>query len=395
MHDQEPLDFDLYNQTVLNQEIKQYKIQFHNDVVDFIAPPELYQQVIESNLNCLNLGLTIWDRNIIVHSEKRSRQVERYGNAGLEPLYYWSHALIARDWYRYAEIDPRLAGLPNLYNKDFCVYNRAWSGTREYRLKFVDLMIQADLVGHANVRFNPWDGDTHYRDHVFKNTQFYPESQLDKLPINSACATSSASYSPADYRECWWDVVLETLCDDDRIHLTEKSLRPIACGKPFVMVSTPGSLQYLRDYGFQTFDSIIDESYDAESDVMRRMQKIVQVMHQIAAMSTQEKIRANLHINEITRHNRQRFFSQDFVRHILAEFNSNYKTARERCEQHRTGQKWREFRKVLCRDSRIKHYIINSGHFGSRLDQATLMKECVVQRTSRTPSQSLGSDETM
>jgi hypothetical protein len=69
--------------------------------------------------------------------------------------------------------------------------------------------------------------------------------------------------------------VLETLFDDHRWHLTEKSLRPIACGKPFVLMATPGSLQYLRQYGFKTFDGLIDETYDSIQNPKQRLQAVL------------------------------------------------------------------------------------------------------------------------
>jgi hypothetical protein len=35
---------------------------------------------------------------------------------------------------------------------------------------------------------------------------------------------------------------------------------------PFVIVGTRGSLEYLRSYGFRTFEGIWDESYDSAED---------------------------------------------------------------------------------------------------------------------------------
>jgi hypothetical protein len=49
--------------------------------------------------------------------------------------------------------------------------------------------------------------------------------------------------------------VAETVFDT-RIHLTEKTLRPIACGHPFILAAGPGSLKYLQTYGFRTFSPL-------------------------------------------------------------------------------------------------------------------------------------------
>lgn len=46
--------------------------------------------------------------------------------------------------------------------------------------------------------------------------------------------------------------------------ITEKTYRTIMNRQPFVMQSSPQALEYLRSMGFQTFNSIIDESYDQD-----------------------------------------------------------------------------------------------------------------------------------
>ena len=76
--------------------------------------------------------------------------------------------------------------------------------------------------------------------------------------------------------------MLETLFDDDRLQLTEKSLRPIACGQPFILAATHGSLQYLQNYGFKTFNDVFDESYDQIEDPVKRLKAIVALMVQIS-----------------------------------------------------------------------------------------------------------------
>jgi hypothetical protein len=44
--------------------------------------------------------------------------------------------------------------------------------------------------------------------------------------------------------------------------VTEKTARCLAIGKPFVLIAGTSSLQRLRDLGFVTFGSVIDETYD-------------------------------------------------------------------------------------------------------------------------------------
>jgi hypothetical protein len=71
------------------------------------------------------------------------------------------------------------------------------------------------------------------------------------------------------------DVVAESNVFDCNF-ITEKIARPLATGKPFVLLGARHSLQSLRNQGFQTFHEFIDESYDEEAVPYRRINKIMQ-----------------------------------------------------------------------------------------------------------------------
>ena len=155
------------------------------------------------------------------------------------------------------------------------------------------------------------------------------------LPSNHHPSSASADYNNADYAACGLEIVLETLFDDQRWHLTEKTLRPIACGKPFVLLATSGSLAYLRSYGFRTFDGIIDESYDLEPDPLLRLQMAVREMKRIQMMPSDQKQDFFAACGDVTQHNRRRFFSDQFQQDIVNECAVNLDTALQQCRSNR------------------------------------------------------------
>lgn len=65
----------------------------------------------------------------------------------------------------------------------------------------------------------------------------------------------------------------------------EKIMRPISSFRPFVLLSTPGALQDIKDLGFKTFDRWWDESYDLEKDAELRFLKVLKIIEQICSMS--------------------------------------------------------------------------------------------------------------
>ena len=323
-HDQEPLKFDLWS---TQQFYKQAAWRFHQVTTKTMLDPAILATA-KTMLNpailayAANLHLrgaiaqvnNIYDLTILIHSEQQSQQVDMFQQNGFVPVYYWCHAVIALDWFRYAANDPKLNFDNENYDYDFLIYNRAWGGTREYRLCFADKLISAGLVTNCKTSFNPVDQEQHYTKHNFQNRNFFPQnSNIENwFDLNTHSAAHSADYNCEDYGLSGIEIVLETLFDDTRWHLTEKTLRPIACGKPFILASTPGSLQYLRNYGFKTFQGLIDETYDTVTDPCLRLDAIINEMKRIINLDSQQKTQLYLQLDIICQYNKQHFFNNLF-----------------------------------------------------------------------------------
>ena len=103
-----------------------------------------------------------------------------------------------------------------------------------------------------------------------QNVEFIPEDQngID-ITINH----------PA-FQETYINLVTETTVRADIPMLSEKSFKPIIAGQLFILIASPGAIQFLRDIGIDTFDDIIDHSYDYISDTRTRIeQALIQVNH--------------------------------------------------------------------------------------------------------------------
>jgi len=71
------------------------------------------------------------------------------------------------------------------------------------------------------------------------------------------------------YSELMIEVVVETNQTPNTFFITEKTFRPIAYGKLFLVIGSPEFEQNLKRMGFDIFDDIIDKSYDIESSYYR------------------------------------------------------------------------------------------------------------------------------
>ena len=99
------------------------------------------------------------------------------------------------------------------------------------------------------------------------------------------------------------NLVNETHQPDDRVFITEKTYRAINYCRPFIINGDKGSLTYLKEMGFKTFDQFWDESYDDEESDHVRITKITEVVRDICHRSNKELLTQYNDMLPILRHN--------------------------------------------------------------------------------------------
>jgi hypothetical protein len=93
----------------------------------------------------------------------------------------------------------------------------------------------------------------------------------------------------APYAESYLSIVTESdFGQGGKARLTEKICKPLANLHPFVLLGSPGMLAELRRSGFQTFEPLIDESYDSIADPWRRLQAAFRQIDALCAMPMHE-----------------------------------------------------------------------------------------------------------
>ena len=172
---------------------------------------------------------------------------------------------------------------------------------------------------------------------------------------------------PIDFVNSEISVVLETIFDGDRIHLTEKILRPIACGHPFILAAGPGSLEYIRSYGFKTFAPWIDESYDQETDSLKRLEKIIQSMEHIQQLQGSELENFSKGIKQIADFNKTHFFSDSFFNSVKSELQNNLDCAYSQVGKVQ-GKCYLELLKILKKHNEF-------GNFQSRREKTQFLRQ--------------------
>ena len=105
--------------------------------------------------------------------------------------------------------------------------------------------------------------------------------------------TASLGYFYTDpltelYREILVDVVVESHVAGNTFFPTEKTVRPMLLGKPFVAFASCNYLVYLRQMGFRTFSDFWSEDYDGYEG-KERLIRIFSVLDTIAAMTAGQR----------------------------------------------------------------------------------------------------------
>ena len=92
----------------------------------------------------------------------------------------------------------------------------------------------------------------------------------------------------------------------------------VVAKRPFIVVSNfPNYLDTIKDLGYKTFDGILDESYDKEPDLLKRIDLVVEQMKDLKEQDLQGILSK---CNDIFTHNLRHFMtnrtSQSFVNHL-------------------------------------------------------------------------------
>ena len=103
------------------------------------------------------------------------------------------------------------------------------------------------------------------------------------------------------YNQTAYSVVAESNFSSEFVFTTEKIVKPILAERLFLLFGGVGYLQHLQNIGFKTFNGIIDESYDLETDYVKRGRMICEQIDYLIGQPQEEILTK---IRPITEHNK-------------------------------------------------------------------------------------------
>ena len=279
----------------------------------------------------------------LVASETNSDNIDYICKVyGLQPFYYFFHGWAALDWYRGYDRTFLVTPLEKRHiKKTFFSANRIIGGERGHRVIQLYFFQMLDLMhNHISApRVCPVENKD-----IVEIAKFYQH----RYPVDNGTGQNDTNRGIVDVvsemdlprlfpgedtqrmSSCWLDQfdlcseslvyhVSETVFFGRRQHLTEKTFKPIALGMPFVLSAPAGSLAYLRQYGFKTFDSVWNESYDTEQEDTLRISKLSRLLKRLDQQTEQEKNDMFKKCIPIIEHNWNHFYGGGFEKILWAE----------------------------------------------------------------------------
>ena len=271
---------------------------------------------------------------IFANSEHSRLKKQVVKDLHLLDWYFFYHGFAALDWYRdaaYIDYDSRIQ------NK-FCFLNHIVTRRRSYRMALLARLNQSNLLPQGTVSFH---GDYHDCANEIKDSNsllcdsdkalvenYLIAPKIQRMIADTADidGDASARFGVNEYQlrqNSFLQVVGETVFFEDKQHLTEKIFQPIVHMRPFVLVSSPGNLAYLKSYGFKTFDPWIGESYDHEPYPTKRLDMMHAQIEKICAMSMEQLQTMLDEMYPVLEFNKRHFFTR-FRDRIVDEMLDNF-----------------------------------------------------------------------
>ena len=267
----------------------------------------------------------------LVTSEKDSDNVDFIcAKYNWRSRYYFFHGWAALDWYRgYDKTFIMPEPKDRTIRKTFISPNRIIAGLRQHRLLMLYHIFKNNMT-------NNWISCPSYcpaenisiLEAIRPLEKIYPdiESVFNQQPL-PLCFPGENDHP---MHSCWLSLfdesaesllylVSETVASGRRLHLTEKTFKPICLKMPFIIVGTRGSLAYLRSYGFKTFSDVWDESYDDEPDDILRLERIASLLRSLDELSPEGKQDLYDMSQEVIEHNYNHFYNGGFEKILWAE----------------------------------------------------------------------------
>lgn len=141
-----------------------------------------------------------------------------------------------------------------------------------------------------------------------QDTRTYTHT-VDPVKYHGKAMTLSQVMPFTIYNETYYSLVAETNYFNHFNFYTEKIVKPLMAGRLFIVISGQHYLKNLKNFGFKTFESVIDESYDNEPDDQIRWTMALRQLEELTKQNPENVYRK---IADIVEYNQRVILNHDW-----------------------------------------------------------------------------------
>lgn len=249
--------------------------------------------------------------------------------------------------------------LPKINSKYMCVFERTVSSSstnmidtlqlKQYPKKFLCLTrrwrtCKLALISHLKIRNlledgfvslqsfegktweNSWDYMMQLQDATTKSLFAEHKNEIISLPNLILDDTDPNKMNPVTsaldkfYLNSYFSIVGGSIFYEQEMPnvagICEKTFKAIQKKHPFILLSTANNLPLLHSMGYKTFDGLIDETYDRETDDNKRMQMIIDEVERLCNLNEAELETFLVESKKIVEHNFKNLYRRAFLPRI-------------------------------------------------------------------------------
>lgn len=228
-------------------------------------------------------------------------------------------------------------GLPDVINHKINCFTYRWDQHRHMAVSFLhNVMPEDSVITHYHktddvlLKF-PLNNSKHFESYSkgckdlmahLPLTKEDTECQIVSMKdyINPQVGTINNITTSDPLEDTYWNSFASLVCETNYEYpwgqISEKTLNPMKQGSPVLLLAGTHSLDLLKHWGAKTFHEFWDESYDEETDPVKRMDKVFDIIIDISNQSYRELKIIKKHMSTILIHNRNLIRTGEIRKHI-------------------------------------------------------------------------------
>jgi hypothetical protein len=298
-----------YDALIANIQLDQFDLVLISDP-EYFSQPQIEQWCRDNRINNYLIALGGTHQNNVLDPGRML-----YRNFYIERFVDTNTFVDTRNDHKHYMFDALLGA--RRPNRDYVILGLAKNNLLDQCIVTYRDCFPGGVINHQNQEFAE----------IFKDTPLlypYVSPHLDPAWEVAQNINNQISFIVPEriYQRTYYSILTETLGTGGGFFMSEKSIKALFAKRIFVLFGNQHHLKRLRDQGFQTFGSVIDESYDNSPLDFERFDL---AMQQVVYLSQQDPVAVQNQLQSVLDHNHARLL--EMVPEVKHQMQQLFKSA--------------------------------------------------------------------